>query len=993
MLSIRGRQTLLSFRVNVITCAVGALAVFVFFVNPLIYPRIIAALNYHVDAYGDLTDRTISSIEDQTPKGYLYVYSVQDDRRAHRNRPLQLNGDMSRHQIAYNGTTHRWRDFGPFSGKNGIDPIPYHVDSTGAIDEATLANIESNTRDGYLYVRVVTTDDRVNTSYPLNGSMLRHQISYNGTTHKWTDHGQFTGLDGDPFHVDNFGPLTDNIVHSIEVVLQPSPNHTAEHRGERDNVYIYVVTTDTRVNTSYPYGLAPDLSRHAIAYDGHDWVDYGPFTGATGIPGAQGPQGEQGPPGTTNCTLDSECLAGTNCTLNKCLNGTCRYDLPTNGCSYNRDCLSNQVCSNCTCVVACDSATCAATAVNCEVKGCVDGSCVLVGEVTGCCQNTLDCTGASNINYFVNNLAVDTITRKTGTSDIVVSDPMSFSPGDGIGIGMASVPNIPLVIHGNGASSNSEILNLYDLNGVAKWHMNIHTSTNDGLNFAETSVSDARLYLKPGGNVGINTADPQYNLHVVGNGYISSSLLVGQNLTVSGWTTLNGLNNAGLSTLGTVNAGTCSLGATTVNSLTVTNSATVGQNLTVSGWTTLNGLTNAGQSTLGPLSAGTSSLGATTVNSLTVTNSETVGQNLTVSGWTTLNGLNNAGLSTLGTVNAGATTVNSLTVTNSATVGQNLTVSGWTILNGLNNNGLSTLGTVNAGTCSLGATTVNSLTVTNSETVGQNLTVNGWTTLNGLNNAGLSTLDTVNAGTCSLGATTVNSLTVTNSATVGQNLTVNGWTTLNGLNNNGLSNLGTVNAGATTLTGALSGTSASFSTTLGVTGATTLTGSLSGSSATFSTTLGVTGLLTSTTGVRLGTGPTTLNYYETGSFQAIFSCGNGGSGSIFTMFYSRIGNLVTVVFPSITVTTSTAPTNFITSGTSNIPSQIRPATDVSSLFRGILSGVTYRPFSLVARADGFIRIYNHVNADNLDFANYPVNSPLAGLQCLNACVLSWIYNV
>ncbi len=59
-------------------------------------------------------------------------------------------------------------------------------------------------------------------------------------------------------------------------------------------------------------------------------------------------------------------------------------------------------------------------------------------------------------------------------------------------------------------------------------------------------------------------------------------------------------------------------------------------------------------------------------------------------------------------------------------------------------------------------------------------------------------------------------------------------------------------AGASTL-GALTGTSATFATTLGVTGATTLTtlttGAITGTSATFSTTLGVTGALSGTTAI------------------------------------------------------------------------------------------------------------------------------------------------
>lgn len=74
------------------------------------------------------------------------------------------------------------------------------------------------------------------------------------------------------FNVNSYGVINDTyLVH-----LQTIANTTCGNR------YIHVVTTDSRTNTTVPFALSGDMSKHAIAFDG-SWHDYGKFTGDDGF--------------------------------------------------------------------------------------------------------------------------------------------------------------------------------------------------------------------------------------------------------------------------------------------------------------------------------------------------------------------------------------------------------------------------------------------------------------------------------------------------------------------------------------------------------------------------------------------------------------------------------------------------------------------------------------------------------------------------------------
>ena len=94
----------------------------------------------------------------------------------------------------------------------------------------------------------------------------------------------------------------------------------------------------------------------------------------------------------------------------------------------------------------------------------------------------------------------------------VASARLFLKQGGKVGIGTES-PDKPLTIVGEG--STNEWISLKNSAGTTKWSIN---NRNGGLNFAETGIADARLYLKAGGKVGIGTEFPASQLHIKGSG-------------------------------------------------------------------------------------------------------------------------------------------------------------------------------------------------------------------------------------------------------------------------------------------------------------------------------------------------------------------------------------------------------------------------------------------------------------------------------------------
>lgn len=120
---------------------------------------------------------------------------------------------------------------------------------------------------------------------------------------------------------------------------------------------------------------------------------------------------------------------------------------------------------------------------------------------------------------------------------------------------------------GIAAGDAGQLISYQDSSHALRWHTSL---SGNSLNFAESGVADARLFLQAGGNVGIGTKDPGATLDVNGSGSIAGVLSVG------GLATLNG----GVKVVGAANLG---------GGVNVVGSALLGGDVNVSGVAQLNG--------------------------------------------------------------------------------------------------------------------------------------------------------------------------------------------------------------------------------------------------------------------------------------------------------------------------------------------------------------------------------------------------------------------
>lgn len=135
---------------------------------------------------------------------------------------------------------------------------------------------------------------------------------------------------------------------------------------------------------------------------------------------------------------------------------------------------------------------------------------------------------------------IDTINSTTGNITTVSSTTVGATTGNittvnattvnattGKFDSSAAASGYPLTLVGRLTGGNDLQLSFQDSSKVAQWHMQLN---NGSLEFTEDGVADGRLFLEAGGNVGINTRNPSYNLDVVGNAKISSTLVAGNGI-------------------------------------------------------------------------------------------------------------------------------------------------------------------------------------------------------------------------------------------------------------------------------------------------------------------------------------------------------------------------------------------------------------------------------------------------------------------------------
>ncbi|WP_400191896.1 CUB domain-containing protein [Hymenobacter sp. B81] len=147
-------------------------------------------------------------------------------------------------------------------------------------------------------------------------------------------------------------------------------------------------------------------------------------------------------------------------------------------------------------------------------------------SITG---STISLTNGGSVTVPGDHLGNHTATQNVGLNGNWLSNNggargLRITNGGQVGIGTAS-PDRPLTVQGTG--TNHELISLRTTAGTTRWHWNL---AGDGLNLAETGVSDSRLYVEPGGQVGIGTSTPERTLDVNGTARVASDLTVTGNV-------------------------------------------------------------------------------------------------------------------------------------------------------------------------------------------------------------------------------------------------------------------------------------------------------------------------------------------------------------------------------------------------------------------------------------------------------------------------------
>lgn len=118
-----------------------------------------------------------------------------------------------------------------------------------------------------------------------------------------------------------------------------------------------------------------------------------------------------------------------------------------------------------------------------------------------------------------NRLVVGRVDSDENATDLVIVQD------DGrMGIGTAqptSALTVPLTIRGSG--DDEDALGFENAAGILSWQINLLPDGDPGFNVVETAAGESRLFLQPGGNIGIGTTSPHASLHIAAGSDVSLS--------------------------------------------------------------------------------------------------------------------------------------------------------------------------------------------------------------------------------------------------------------------------------------------------------------------------------------------------------------------------------------------------------------------------------------------------------------------------------------
>lgn len=194
-------------------------------------------------------------------------------------------------------------------GDPGEDGMSFIPDEYGVLDEAKIAEIESDygaTITGW-YIFIVTTDERVDKTTPIDQELDGYIIGYDSDTGEWHAFSPFIGTPGekgekgdtgDPFVIHASGPLSELENYDAEAKAFV---YYAEDTGD-----VYIKMSGANADWSPPYPFRGPKGDQGIQGPIGATGPQGP-TGQQGIQGIQGepgPQGDQGPKGDKGDTGD-----------------------------------------------------------------------------------------------------------------------------------------------------------------------------------------------------------------------------------------------------------------------------------------------------------------------------------------------------------------------------------------------------------------------------------------------------------------------------------------------------------------------------------------------------------------------------------------------------------------------------------------------------------------------------------------------------------------